>query len=326
MYDIITFGAASEDIYLVSKNFVAFKSKVFTKGKGICLNLASKTEIDDVFFSSGGGGTNTAATFANLGFRTAFCGMIGQDYFGNLIIEELKALGVSTDFIKRTTVKPTNVSVIFSYPGADKTLLVYRGASDILQKKDIPWSKIKSARWFYLAPFSGQLADLTEEIIDFAKKNKIKTAMNPGYNQLSFQKPTLERILKKVDILILNQAEASLVAKIPFQKEKLIMKKICQLTPGICIMTKGEQGAKVADGKYVYQAKTLKMKNIDSTGAGDSFGSGFVSGFIRKGSIPYAIQLAMANSGLNISKLGAKQGLLKKNQAFVKVKVKNSEF
>lgn len=322
-YDIITFGSATQDIYLVSKKFLLMKNRISTGSRGkICLDFASKIEMDNVFFSSGGGGTNAAATFAKQGFRTAFCGKIGDDYFGALILKELKELGIGKDFIVKTGQKPTNVSVILSYPGMDKTILAYRGASDVLEKKDIPWGKIKSAEWFYLAPFSGKLADLTEEMINFARKNKIKIAINPGYSQLTFPKTTLERILKKVDILILNQQEASLVTGIPYRKEKETFKKLDKLVPGICIMTKGERGVVVSDGKKVYKADALSVKNVDSTGVGDSFGSGFVSGLIKKNNIPFAIQLGIANSGYNLSKLGAKEGLLKKNQSFPKIKVK----
>jgi sugar/nucleoside kinase (ribokinase family) len=325
MPDIITFGAATQDIYLVSKKFLHLQSKDFINGKGICFNFASKIEIEDVFFSSGGGGTNTAATFSKQGFKVAFCGKIGKDCFANLILNELKELGIGTDFVLKTAEKSTNISIIFSYPGKEKTILAYRGASDILEKKDIPWSKIKYAKWFYLAPFSGKLTNLTEDLVNFARKNHIKVAINPGYSQLTLPKAALERILKKIDVLILNQQEASLLTKIPYQKEKEIFRKLDRSVSGICIMTKGKYGAAVSDGKYIYKASALNMKNVDTTGAGDSFGSGFVCGLMKENNIPYAIQLGMANSGFNLCKLGAKQGLLKKNQPFVKVKVKYSE-
>jgi len=133
--------------------------------------------------------------------------------------------------------------------------------------------------------------------------------------------PTLERILEKIDILILNREEASLLTKIPYQREKEIFKKLGKLVRGICIMTKGEKGVVVLDGKYLYKADALKIKLIDSTGAGDSFNAGFLSAFIKTGDIVSAIQLGIANSASNLQKLGAKDGLLDKNQKFKKVKV-----
>lgn len=321
MFDVITFGSATQDIYLKSKEFLFFSHKKFRTGKGICLPATSKIKVDEIAFSSGGGGTNTAATFANQGLKVAYCGLVGNDYFGDLIIRELKKLEVDTSLIKKTDKELTNVSVVLSHPDGEKTILVYRGASDLFSKKEIPWEKIKKTKWFYLAPFAGKMANLTDELVDFAKKNKIKVALNPGYEQLSLPKSILKKILAKVDVLILNQEEASLLTKIPYQKERMIFKELDKLVYGICIMTKGADGVVVSDGKYLYRAPALKIKVVDTTGAGDSFGSGFLSGFIKTESIEFGIQLGIANSAFCLQKLGAKEGLLKKGQKWPKAKV-----
>ncbi|MDD2697067.1 MAG: carbohydrate kinase family protein, partial [Candidatus Pacebacteria bacterium] len=134
-------------------------------------------------------------------------------------------------------------------------------------------------------------------------------------------KSVLERILAKVDILILNQEEASLLTKIPYQKEKAIFQKLDKLVHGICIMTKGGEGAVVSDGKYLYRARALKIKLVDTTGAGDSFNSGFISGFIKTKSIESGVKLGIANSASCLQKLGAKEGLLKKGESWPKVEV-----
>lgn len=322
MYDVVTFGSATLDIFLKSGKFRPVSDEKFTTGKGICLNLGSKIEMEGAFFSTGGGGTNSAATFSKQGMKTAYCGKIGKDYFGSLVMKELKFLKVETSFIKETEEKPTNVSVVLTDTGEDKTILVYRGASDILNKKDISWDKLKKTKWFYLAPFSGGLADITEDLVNFAHDNNIKVALNPGYSQLNFPKDKLQRIFKKIDILILNQEEASLLAGIPYQEEKEIFKLLDNMVSGVCIMTKGKDGVVVSDGKNIYNAPSLQEKEIiDSTGAGDSFGSGFVSDFIKTGDIVSSIQLGVANAVSNIRLIGAKGGLLEKNEQFEKVQV-----
>ena len=127
--------------------------------------------------------------------------------------------------------------------------------------------------------------------------------------------------MKKIDILILNQEEASLLTNIPYQREKAIFEKLDRLVAGICLMTKGQKGVVVSNGEYLYKAKVLKIKTVDRTGAGDSFNSGFLSGFIRTKAIPLAIQLGVANAAACLQKLGAKEGLLRKGQSYKKVKV-----
>ena len=322
MFDIITFGSASWDIFLKPDDFKIIQNKKFITGRGIGFNLGSKVDVENIYFGSGGGGTNTAASFSKQGFKVAYCATVGNDIAGDEIIAQLKKIGIDVHFVFKTKVKPTNYSIVLN-SGAkrDRTILVYRGASELLSDKNIPWKQLK-ARWFYLAPFSGKLAKMTEKIINFAHKNKIKIAFNPGNSQLILPIKNLRRILKEIDILILNQEEASLLAKISYQNEQKIFAKIDKLCPGIAIMTKGPKGAVVSDGKYLYQAKPGKIKVADRTGAGDSFASGFVSAFIRKkGNIEEAIQLGIANANACLQKIGAKNGLLGRNENFEKVKI-----
>ena len=80
-------------------------------------------------------------------------------------------------------------------------------------------------------------------------------------------------------------------------------------------MTKGPKGVIVSDGKYIYSAGTFKEKKYtDRTGAGDAFGSGFVSGLMRTGKIEEAIRLGTANGTAVVEEIGAKNGLLTKSR------------
>lgn len=323
MFDVITFGSATWDIFIKKpKNFQkVFDKNKFITGKGICFNLGSKVDVKNIFFSSGGGGTNTAATFAKQGLKVAYCGTVGNDLSGREIINELNNLGIDIRFTSKTKLKPTNHSIVITGLNGDRTIFIYRGASETLRENDIPWKELK-AKWFYLAPLSGKLCSLFGKIVSFAEKNDIRMVANPGNYQLSMPKADLKKILQNIDILILNQEEASLLTKIPYHKEAEIFKKIDEICPGIAIMTKGAKGVVVSDGKYLYRAKPQKFKIVDGTGAGDSFASGFVAGFIQKnGDIKYAIQLGIGNASACLKEWGAKNGLLKKGEKFEKVKI-----
>lgn len=323
MYNIITFGSASQDIFVKSKVLKIFKNeKNFETGEGLCLNLGSKIDVEDITFTTGGGGTNTAATFAKQGFKTAFCGAIGSDASGLEVVKELKHLRIDTRFLVKKKGARTNASVIISNNGEDRTILVYRGASDLLCDKDIFWKKLK-AKWFYLAPLAGEQLNNFSKIIDFAKENKIKIAVNPSKQQLAMPDFELKNIFSKVDILFLNQEEASFLTKIDFKNEKEIFKKIDEICPGIAVMTKGGEGVVASDGEYLYSAlPNPERKIVDTTGAGDSFASGFLSGYIRfNQDIVKSIQLGLANSEANLSRVGAKTGLLNKKSDFKRVEV-----
>jgi len=324
MFDIITFGSATRDNFLKLKkaNHQIIKSGKFLTGKGICFSLGSKIEIDDLVISTGGGGTNTAATFALQGFDVAYVGKIGKDKRGEAIIEDLKRLGIDIRFVLQDKTIPTAYSVILSSGANQTSILVYRGACHFLEKKDIPINKLK-AHWFYLAPLKGKLLDSFGFLVDYAKKNNIKVMANIGTEQINLDKRKLKLILAKIDVLSLNQEEASLLTGVPFQQERVLFKKLDKMIKGIAIMTKGEKGAVVSNGKYMWSAPSLLVPIQDATGAGDAFSSGFLSGLIKTNDISFAIKLGLANSVSCIGKIGAKNGLLKgaNSPYFKKIKV-----
>lgn len=322
MHDIITFGSGTYDIFLKPSDFKVISDKKFVTGRGICFNLGSKVDVTDVKFSSGGGGTNSAATFTKQGFSVAFCGKLGNDIMGNEIIKELKDRGVNTNYISKSDKRRTNQSVVINADKKDRTIFVYRGASELLEKTEILWEHL-DAKWFYIAPLSGKLAEIFPNIVNFAKEKGIKVAANLGNSQLKIKKDILKKTLEKIDVLILNQEEASILTKTPFEKEAEVFKKIDAMCPGITIMTKGDKGVSVSDGWNIYKAVAVKTKIVDKTGAGDAFGSGFVSKFILSGgNIEESIQFGVANATSCIRNWGAKGGLLEKDARFEKVKIK----
>lgn len=351
MFDIITFGSATQDILVKPRKLTVLKydKKEAPRPEGpgsrsqsdieICFPMGSKIDVEDIKFYSGGGGTNTAATFALQGLKTAFCGAVGDDISGKKITDELKQLKIDSKLVLKTKEKPTNHSIIIFGNDTDRTIFAYRGAAELMGKNNIPWNKIKS-KWIYLAPLTGSLCGSFQDIVDFAKKNNIKVACNPSITQLSLN--NFSEIAKKINILILNREEASFLTKMPLYGEKetgasfnkgarpstqtdlsaLVFKKINELCPDITVMTKGGEGVVVSDGKNIYRAKPhIERKIVDTTGAGDAFGAGFVAEFIKTGDIEKAIQMGMGNSAGCLSEIGAKNGLLKKGQEFNKVEV-----
>jgi len=318
-YDIITFGSATLDIFVGTDDFLIKPEKGFTTQKGVCFPFGSKADIKGLDFRTGGGGTNAAATFGLQGLKVAFCGKIGEDFAGKEILKDLERFKISKSLVIESREKATNLSIIF-YFAKDRTCFVWRGASELLKENEIPWKKLET-KWVYLAPFSGKLSALFGPIVDFAKRHKIKVFANPGSSQIGFSQKPLKSVLQKIDVLLLNQEEASLLTKIPYQKEKKVFEKLDELCPGIAIMTKGAQGAVVSDGNYIWEAKASNVPVLEKTGAGDAFGSGFLAGLIKTKEILPALQLGMANSASCIQRIGAKEGLLKKEDSWGKIKV-----
>ncbi len=327
MFDVVTFGSATRDIFVRSKDFKIIDSPDFVSGKALAVGAGSKVYVEQLVFASGGGGSNSAATFALQGLKTAYVGLIGNDVGGLEIFKELSDLGVDCTFLKTTDKAGTPYSIILSAPGKERSILVYEGASHLLAVDDVSWEKIKDAKWIYIAGLSGESAKVFEPLVNFAAENKIKLAVNPGHDQLTKDLEILKKLLGKINVLIVNQEEASIICGVDYKNEEDLFKKFDELVPGIAVMNKGPQGAAVADGKNIYRAGIPQSDYVDRTGAGDAFGSAFVAVLIRGGTIEEAIQLGTANATSTIQQIGAKTGLLKKGDwgPWEKVKVTISE-
>ncbi len=315
--DIATFGSATKDVFLRSESQV-IDSDQFAAGKGLCFPLGSKVSVSDLFFTVGGGGTNVAATFARQGLKTAYVGKVGKDLAGRDVISTLDGLGIVTDHIQTTMEKRTNFSVVLDVEGEDRTILVYRGASNTLKPQEVPTDL--ESDWFYLAPFPKSSQDTYYKIIDLALKKNIKVAVNPSKGQLRSKK-FMERV-NNIDVLLVNREEAAIFTGVDYDKERLIFEEVDNIFNGIFVMTKGPEGLIAFDDQNIYRVdSTPKGEVADRTGAGDSFGSGLVSGLIKGDSLLEAIKLGVANATNCLTQKGAKNGLLKKDDSYPEIDV-----
>lgn len=306
MYDVITIGGASQDMYLKNEVFKKIKSREFPAGFGQCLSAGTKIELENVIFETGGGGTNSAVALSRLGLNCAFLGKIGEDTAGQEIINVLKKENVATHLIVKDEKRKTAFAIIVLDHAEEKTILVFRGAEETLNTSEIDFEKLET-KWFYITSLAGNL-ELLEKLISYANTHNIKIALNPGVKELA-EKETLKSILKRIDILLLNFEEA---------EEFTGKNKIEEIMPGLikfsnmAVITMAAQGAIASDGKNIYEIPTTTAKDIqDTTGAGDAFGSAFLAGMILKDDIRAALQLGIANSRAVLMETGAKNGLLK---------------
>lgn len=309
MKTIATIGSATRDC-IIQSNKLKVASK--NQGKEVSMPLGAKIELEDIILTSGGGGTNSAFTFARQGFDVSCFSKIGADASGQEIISDLKKEGIKTEIIQSSNLH-TAYSVVLVTPEG-RSIFVYRGAAKDFDQKSINPNQI-NADWLYITSLGGEI-ELLQKIINAASKKGIKTALNPGSQEIKKNKE-LFKILPQINILLLNKEEGELLSG---QKEmKLILRSLNQAQ--ILVVTKGDKGAEVA-----FKDKRIKVgifeekKLVDRTGAGDAFGSGFVSGFIKSGEelekscISEALRTGSANSTSVIEYLGAKKKILTKKE------------
>lgn len=325
MFDVLTIGTATHDVFIKSDAFKVVHDPAhleklgFPTGDAECFALGGKIEITKPEVTVGGGAANAAVTFARQGMKAAALMKLGSDEAGETTIKTLKKERVAILPLFSAD-KGTAYSVILLSSGGERTILNYRGASEEMQKGEIPFKKLK-AKWAYIVP--GRIPfSVISLIVAHLKSQGAKIAMNPSRHYIELGAKQLKPILSRLDVVIMNREEAAYLTGIKYEDEKKIFRKLDELVDGIAVMTDGPKGAMVSDGECVFSAGIYKnQKVVDRTGAGDAFGSGFVAGLARmakpgarfsEAAIEYAIRLASANATSVVESIGAQNGILKR--------------
>ena len=303
MFDVISIGAATIDIFIKSKDLISTPDLVGLKP-------SSKNDISQSLICSGGGATNSAVSFSRLGLNSSCVSLIGQSYLNQFIYDDLKKNKVDDQFIFLQKSATTDFSIILINHDGSRSILTNRGDTR-LESRHIPWTKIKKTKWFYITSLEGNL-DLLEKIIGFAKENNIKICLNPGNRELASRR-RITSLAKMVDVLLLNKEESETFFDAKFDDDKFF-NLIHQSKLPIVAITNGRDGAYIFTDSRQFYSPIINTKPADETGAGDAFGSAFVAALIYNKTPQDALFWGIKNSASVVSYLGAKTGLLKLKQ------------
>ncbi|MBN1386284.1 carbohydrate kinase family protein [Candidatus Woesearchaeota archaeon] len=307
MFDVITVGSATVDVFVDTESELIKIRTPKHLEELIAYPSGSKILIRDIIFMTGGGGTNTAVSFARLGLKTAYFGKMGDDDNGKRILTELKKEKIEfVGYVSKKKEDRTAYSIILDSIEHDRTILAYKGCMNSFSMEHTDRKKLK-AKWFYFSSLVGDAFKTQEKLAEFAKKNGIKVAFNPSNYQAEKGPLFLSRVLRNTEVLILNDEEAGLLVRGSI-KEMLV--KLSRLGPKIVVITKGKKGSEAYDGKYHYDLKARKIKVVETTGAGDCFASTFIAMLIKGRDVKSAMKLAQINSESVIQYKGAKNNLL----------------
>jgi sugar/nucleoside kinase (ribokinase family) len=309
MYDVVTIGSASRDVFLISKAFKIIKSSQFPSGYGECVSLGSKIEIDQMILTTGGGATNAAATFAQLGFDVGVVARIGDDAPGLDVEDDLEMRGADTSLLRTIKRGNTAYSTLLTATNGERTVLVHRGVSLELSIRDITKSKLKT-KWLYISSVGGDVS-MVMDLALWAKKNDVNVAYNPGSLEIKNGMRAFSKLIPLLTVLNLNLEEAQMLSGIKSKDIRRVCKKL-HTGDATIIVTDGSKGAYAHAKGETYFVKTRNIKSVSRTGAGDAFGSGLVAALIKGHDIEYALKVGTINAEAVILEHGAKNGLLKK--------------
>lgn len=321
MYDVIAVGSSTVDVFAKTEksDLISIQTQNPKERESfLAYPVGTKILIEDLEVTTGGGGTNTAYAFSLLGLKTAYLGKVGNDENGELILKKLKEQKI--DFIGKVGNGPSGYSIILDSIAHDRTILTFKGCNNDFKFSEIN-KKFLDTKWFYLCAMVDKSFKELEKICDYAKNNNIKVMFNPSSYLAEKGIEYLSNVLKKTDILVLNREEAQILVG---KHDIVLLLKLLKdlLGSSIVIITDGKDGCHVMDDTFHYYAKSHDIKVVETTGAGDAFGSTFLAGFIKENSVLSAIKLAMTNAESVITHHGAKNNLLTWNQALKILKKK----
>lgn len=324
-FDVCAIGAGTRDVFIKSTHFERTPDADAPDGFNACFPMGAKIALDEVIFETGGGATNAAVTLRRFGLKTTCVCSLGQDQNAQDVIRVLKDNRVDTRGIQIKSDFKTAYSIILLAGSGQRSILVYRGAANKLNLQQLPWSKIRS-RWTYLTSLGGDLKK-NKDIINHTRRLNSKLAWNPGNNELRLGLAKLKPLIQQTHILILNREESAMLAATGPSNLNKIVKTLGQLPIAALVITDGKKGAYVYDvqNREFLFSPALPGKRINTTGAGDAFGSGFTAGYIKTQDCSVGLRTGMLNSLGVITHMGAKAGILKQypsDSQMKKVKIK----
>ncbi|HBN09190.1 MAG TPA: hypothetical protein DD435_11280 [Cyanobacteria bacterium UBA8530] len=234
MYDIITIGGATHDVFVRSNLAKVLRVRdEESESALLCYEYGAKVNVDHIFHTVGGGATNTGVSFSRQGLKTATVVQLGEDESGEVVLRHLADAGVDTRLAKRLSGVSTGYSVILTSYEGERTVLTFRGANNNLRFADLDLEAMKGAKWLYIASLGGDANSMLDPLADFCLEHGIKIAFNPGASQIRRGLASLQRILSQVEILVLNREEASQLSGVSFTRRVVDPDRCIQC--GTCI-------------------------------------------------------------------------------------------
>ncbi len=271
-------------------------------------NPGEEVFIIDEHISPGGSAANTIYALAKFGVKSGFIGIVGNDYYSNLIIEEFKKVGVDTSKIKRVNGKCGEVICLVDKSG-ERCLYVNPGVNNLLEINDDDIEYINKAKILHMSSFVSNKQ--LEEKKRILKRIRAKISFAPGHVYVEKGLKEIYDILERTHILFLNKSEAE---KLTGRNYREAAKSLLNIGPEIVVITLGSEGCYVLTEKEEFYSPAFNVKPVDTTGAGDAFAAGFLFGIIKGYDLKTSARIANKVASLCIQKYGAREGIPSKEE------------
>jgi ribokinase len=230
-------------------------------------------------------------------------GRVGNDSFGESLVENLESNDVDAADVSRDPAEPTGAALIYVDDTGQNMIAVASGANATVGAADAQRAVAR------LRP--GDVLVMQLEIPVAVIEPAVMAARQAGAFVMLNAAPAqrLEaRLLSQLDALVVNEGEAAALADQESSPERAAA-SLHAKGPKLVIVTLGPAGSLVCDETGVHRVEPYRVKSIDATGAGDAFVGALAVGFARGLPIEKTIRFANAAGAAATSSLGAQAAL-----------------
>ena len=241
--------------------------------------------------NAGGAPANVCVQVSKLNHQATYLSQVGNDGFGDFLIESLKDNKVDTSFIKKSSKYDTSLAFVSYFEDGEREFSFYRKmAADLYFEiddfKEVNFKECDILSFGSVALKTKESRDVHDYLIKKAKDANALIAFDPNlrfnlWEDLFELKDIVNQYLKVADIVKVGVEELEFITG---EEEQLAIDKIFRNNIKVLLVTYGSKGAWL----YINQEESLynpgyKVNAIDTTGAGDSFFGGFISQILEYG-------------------------------------------
>ncbi len=232
----------------------------------------------------GGKGANQALAAARLGAVVRLIGAVGDDAHGARLRNVLEADGVDLTFVRTLPAppegQPTGLGLITVAEGAagENTIVVAAGANAAVRPEDV------RAAADAITDADCLLTQLELPMPAVLEAARIAASAPGGRRPVilnaSPARPLPLELLKLVDVIIVNRAEAQvLTAMDPHTDPARLALRVAEFGPPTVVLTLGAQGSVLCHRGRPKRVPTIRVQPVDTVGAGDAFAGALAAGW-----------------------------------------------
>jgi sugar/nucleoside kinase (ribokinase family) len=239
----------------------------------------------------------TACGLARLGLRVALASVVGDDVFGRFMLEALAERGLDVSGVVVDPAVDTGLSVILSR-GDDRAILTAPGSMTAMRADLVPNRLLASARHVHVASFYVQpaLQPGVAALFRAARSRGATTSLDTNWDPADRWDGHLRGALAETDVFLPNREEA-----IRITGEASLDEAVASLAGTVATVAVkcGADGGVARRGAHVVRVAAPPVAVVDTTGAGDSFGAGFLAATLRGLDLERALAIAVRCGSLS---------------------------